>query len=70
MQRKSKVLIDRFRAVALPFPRPRNPADSLLWRPPMQRITRRRTNRQSGQAMTEYIILVVALFIGQGSAAE
>ncbi len=30
----------------------------------MQRIPSRRNPRQSGQAMTEYIILVVALFIG------
>ncbi len=30
----------------------------------MQRIPNRRAPRSSGQAMTEYIILVVALFIG------
>ena len=30
----------------------------------MQRTTPRQSSSQSGQAMTEYIVLVVALFIG------
>jgi hypothetical protein len=30
----------------------------------MKRIPSGRSNRQSGQGMTEYIVLVVALFLG------